>query len=236
MKKTAFTFLFIILISLTCIFYSCNSSTVNKDTETAIDNAISASDYEEAIKALEDQIIEIMQNHYISEAERNKEIDRLESMISELKQSSSPNKNDSESTQTETKPPENSSDTSTDHAEEIFHYTVKDEIATITGYSGISTQVAIPAAIDGYKVIAIADDAFDNEHVTDIIISDGITHIGWFAFSKCQNLQRITLPNSVESIGYSAFPADVVRFSLIVPEGSFAEEYAVSYGITYTLI
>ena len=46
----------------------------------------------------------------------------------------------------------------------------------------------------GYKVI-------DGK----VIIPDGITEIGRFAFSGCTSLQSIEIPNSVTEIGASAF-------------------------------
>ena len=41
--------------------------------------------------------------------------------------------------------------------------------------------------------------------ITSIVISDGCTNIGNYAFSDCTNLTSVTIPNSVTSIGSSAF-------------------------------
>lgn len=40
---------------------------------------------------------------------------------------------------------------------------------------------------------------------TDVIIPDGVTHIGAGAFEDCENLASITIPDSVTSIGDRAF-------------------------------
>lgn len=56
------------------------------------------------------------------------------------------------------------------------------------------------------------DDFFDSppwyryrEFIQTIIIEDGVTSVGYFAFSGCENLTEITLPDSIEVIGQSAF-------------------------------
>ena len=45
----------------------------------------------------------------------------------------------------------------------------------------------------------------DGELVTDLVIPDGVTSIGRFAFQNCTSLTSITIPDSVTSIGYDAF-------------------------------
>ena len=41
--------------------------------------------------------------------------------------------------------------------------------------------------------------------ITDIVIEDGVTSIGEYAFAECENPTTINIPNSVTSIGYKAF-------------------------------
>lgn len=73
---------------------------------------------------------------------------------------------------------------------------------TYTFYRGILT-------ISGTGAM---DDFFDSppwysyrEFIQTIIIEDGVTSVGYFAFSGCENLTEITLPDSIEVIGQSAF-------------------------------
>ena len=45
----------------------------------------------------------------------------------------------------------------------------------------------------------------NNEEVKDLVIPDGMTSIGKFAFYNCSGLHTLTIPNSVTSIGSRAF-------------------------------
>ena len=45
----------------------------------------------------------------------------------------------------------------------------------------------------------------EEDGVTEVVIPDGVTSIGDWAFSYCESLSSITIPDSVESIGDSAF-------------------------------
>ena len=59
---------------------------------------------------------------------------------------------------------------------ESFTYTRNDTTCTITGYTGTSTHLVIPEAINGYRVTAVAEHAFDN----------------------CSGLQEIVLPKTLQ--------------------------------------
>ncbi len=41
--------------------------------------------------------------------------------------------------------------------------------------------------------------------VTEVVIPDGVTSIGNWAFNRCENLKSVTIPDSVTSVGESAF-------------------------------
>ncbi len=45
----------------------------------------------------------------------------------------------------------------------------------------------------------------EEESITEVVLPEGITHIGGVAFSKNNGLKRVTLPEGVESIGEQAF-------------------------------
>lgn len=68
----------------------------------------------------------------------------------------------------------------------------------ITGYDGESTELVIPAEVEGHKVTAIEDKAFQgNATITSVTIQSGITRIGHQAFQGCQNLQKVILPATI---------------------------------------
>ena len=50
-----------------------------------------------------------------------------------------------------------------------------------------------------------------------IIIDDGVTTIGWSAFSDCRSLTSVTIPNSVTEIGYNAFEYCRSLTSITIP-------------------
>ena len=84
--------------------------------------------------------------------------------------------------------------------------------ASITSYQGTSSNVTIPSTIDGYAVKTIANHAFNESRndtngkvLTNVIISEGITEIGDFAFIDCTNLESVTVPESVTDLGFQTF-------------------------------
>ena len=57
---------------------------------------------------------------------------------------------------------------------------------------------------DGWYV-EYSDAPWFEREITKIVINEGITHIGLYAFAGMAHLKSITIPSSVTSIGYSAF-------------------------------
>ena len=41
--------------------------------------------------------------------------------------------------------------------------------------------------------------------IKEVVIENGVTHIGGYSFNECASLTKVTISNSVKSIGYSAF-------------------------------
>ena len=97
-----------------------------------------------------------------------------------------------------------------------YTYTVSDGKATITGYTGFKTDLMIPSAIDGYPVVAIENDAFSGQMIMSVIIPEGVTSIGSYAFNWCWNLATVFIPASVTSIGINPFYGNMSLASIDV--------------------
>ncbi len=65
--------------------------------------------------------------------------------------------------------------------------------------------LAIPSTYKDLPVVAIANGAFENSSITNIILSKGMKTIGDNAFKKGLTLKEILLSDTVTSIGASAF-------------------------------
>ncbi len=86
-----------------------------------------------------------------------------------------------------------------------YSYEIQNEKIVITGYNGTSTQLTIPAEIDGKSVVKIENNAFkDNKNLASVTISEGVKDIGDSAFENCTNLSTITLPTTITHIGKNA--------------------------------
>jgi len=89
-------------------------------------------------------------------------------------------------------------------------YSVENNQATITGYTGAGGAVTIPSSVNGIPVVSVGGGyppvfGMNNISVTSVTILNGLTTIGSSAFYACKNLSTINIPSSVTSIGDSAF-------------------------------
>lgn len=86
-----------------------------------------------------------------------------------------------------------------------YTYTVTDGQATITDFSQTGGDLVIPATLGGYPVVAIADRAFWYCNLQSVTIPDSVTSIGDFAFSDSPNLKSVSLGSGVASLGRGPF-------------------------------
>jgi hypothetical protein len=90
-------------------------------------------------------------------------------------------------------------------------YTVSNNQATITGYTGAGGAVTIPSSVNGIPVFAIGGGwppihgGQFNTSIQSVVIANGITRINSWAFYRCQQLRTVTMPESIIFIGSGAF-------------------------------
>ena len=66
--------------------------------------------------------------------------------------------------------------------------------------------------------------------IKKIVIEDGVTNIGDFAFYDCKSLTSITIPNSVKSIGDGAFQDCSGLTSVTIPNSVMSIGTYAFYG------
>ncbi|KRK63568.1 adhesion exoprotein [Companilactobacillus tucceti DSM 20183] len=102
------------------------------------------------------------------------------------------------------------------------------------------TSVNVPSTVDidgsTYNVTGIGSLAFfSNKSLTSVILNDGLTSIGDNAFAYCDNLNTVDFSknNTLKTIGYAAFASDPIE-SLVLPntvesigESAFANNSAL---------
>jgi hypothetical protein len=87
-----------------------------------------------------------------------------------------------------------------------FTFTTNNGALTITGYSGNATMLVIPSATNGYPVTGIGAGAFlRRASLTNVLLPDSILTIGDSAFASCFGLAAINFPPNLASIGSSVF-------------------------------
>ncbi len=79
-----------------------------------------------------------------------------------------------------------------------FRYTIQNNEATITKYTGSSSSVSIPSTINGCSVTHIGEYAFEKKtSVTSVIIPSSVKTIGVYAFNGCTTLATVTNNSTV---------------------------------------
>ncbi len=89
----------------------------------------------------------------------------------------------------------------------LTYETIGEGNCTITGIGSCTDKdIYIPTIIDGYRVTEISYNAFSEcDQIRSVTVPERVTVIGAKAFYECKYLEKISLPESVKTIGQSAF-------------------------------
>ncbi len=106
--------------------------------------------------------------------------------------------------------------------ESEFLYIVTDDNATITGYLGQGGEVDIPSTLGGYPVVAIGDSAFNDAKghlITSVTIPESVLSIGNSAFEGNSVMTSVTIGGNVTYIGARAFRSCTALTIIDIPDG-----------------
>jgi hypothetical protein len=104
-------------------------------------------------------------------------------------------------------------------ADQVFSYTIANNIIDITGYGGPLGSVLIPDTIARLPVGIIGGSAFSGlTGLINVTLPAGLTTIGSDAFAACSGLTNLTIPPGVTQIQDSAFFACTGLTNVTVPE------------------
>ncbi len=188
-------------------------------------------------KQINSTIEETIKSNYQNEIEVLKDkINKQSELINSIINIS--NKNDQSSTSnsdkvTTSKP---SVSTTPDNDTQLteFEYIKENGGITITKYIGKNTMVQIPNKIEQLPVLKIGENAFADTKVKSVTLPSSCTEIDWFAFYGCYALSTVYISSSTNTIGYGAFDSCSKSLTIYCEQNSYAQKYAVSFGINYS--
>ncbi len=86
---------------------------------------------------------------------------------------------------------------------DYLYETLEDGTAAFNGYKGDYEEFIVPSEIEGLKVTRIHRMAFSEKRtLKTLTIPEGVTYIGFDAFSNCVNLETLNLPDSLQNMHY----------------------------------
>jgi hypothetical protein len=100
----------------------------------------------------------------------------------------------------------------------------------------IQGVVTVPATYNGKPVTHVKLNGFrgsaTSSYITSVVLPDSITSIGNSAFNYCTSLTSIVLPDSITSIGEHAFSYCTALTSVVLPESITTIEFSTFYRCT----
>jgi hypothetical protein len=102
---------------------------------------------------------------------------------------------------------------------DLTYATTDGKISIIDCDGAAKGKLVIPDTIDGKPVTSIGTSAFNSSGLASIAIPDSVTSIGGSAFLGCTSLTSITIPDSVTRIGGHAFLDCTSLTNITIPDG-----------------
>ena len=102
----------------------------------------------------------------------------------------------------------------------IYTYEIVDGTAQITDCDTTAAgDIVIPSELEGHPVTSIGEYAFSScESLTSVTIPDSVTSIGEYAFAGCKNLTSVKIGNDVATIGSWAFFGCIGLKNIVIPD------------------
>jgi hypothetical protein len=186
--------------------------------------------YQTQVQSLTAQLGEMEQQFYVLRDEYMDQLKKLEEQLA-AQQKPTDKPNDSETLPEQETPPPSQDAGDVQLCE--YTYRLEGKFAVLTSYLGSERDVVVPAAVDGYLVIGLGDSVFADCDIRSVTLPKTLERMGWFTFYQCKNLEKVVLPEGLSNIGYASFDGCSASLCLYVTDGSYAEQYAISFGIPY---
>ena len=118
---------------------------------------------------------------------------------------------------------------------ENLKWNLRDGTLTITGSGRMNDYKGIfgDKGADGVRRMLCVDTPWEDKVIDKVIVEEGVTSIGNYAFAFCPELTEISLPETVTSIGEAVFDGSENLETIYVSEGSYAEAYCINNELPY---
>ena len=74
------------------------------------------------------------------------------------------------------------------------------------------------------------DERWGGNEIKSVVLPDGLTHIGDYAFNECSSIVSVNIPGTVTSIGDDAFCGCRALTSLVIPDSVTSVPYSLCWG------
>lgn len=100
-----------------------------------------------------------------------------------------------------------------------YYFDIENGGATITSYIGSDENLVVPSMLGGYPVKKLGYNAFEGyDHLRSVTLPTTMEHIGWYALANCYNLREVRIPYGVSYIARGAFSGCESLTSLNLPD------------------